>query len=61
VRIGTALAPQARDCLVDQGYFVTARKAIAEGLAKGVVDTSFVFSQWQKGIEAWRFNVPTDL
>ena len=29
-RIGTALAPQPRDCLVDQGYFVTARKAIAE-------------------------------
>jgi uncharacterized protein YfaS (alpha-2-macroglobulin family) len=24
------------------------------------VDTSFVFSQWQKGIESWRFNQPTD-
>ena len=48
------------DCLVDQGYFVTARKAIAAGPSQGVVDTSFVFSQWQKGIESWRFNLPTD-
>ena len=59
-RINTALAAQPRDCLVDQGYFVTARKAIASGPAQGVVDTSFVFSQWQKGIESWRFNLPTD-
>ena len=51
---------QPRDCLVDQGYFVTARKAIASGPSQGVVDTSFVFSQWQKGIESWRFNLPTD-
>ena len=48
-RISTALAAQPRDCLVDQGYFVTARKAIASGPSQGVVDTSFVFSQWQKG------------
>jgi len=59
-RIGTALAAQPRDCLVDQGYFVTARKAIASGPSQGIVDTSFVFSQWQKGIESWRFNLPTD-
>ncbi|MDP3822178.1 MAG: MG2 domain-containing protein [Burkholderiales bacterium] len=43
------------NCAGDVGLFVTARKADA----KGVVDTSFVFSSWQKGIEAWRFNVPT--
>jgi hypothetical protein len=59
-RIDTALSSLPGDCLVDQGYFVTARKAIAEGPSKGVVDTSFVFSQWQKGIESWRFNLPTD-
>jgi uncharacterized protein YfaS (alpha-2-macroglobulin family) len=57
---GIARAAQAFDtgfenCAADSGLFVTARKADA----KGVVDTAFVFSSWQKGIEAWRFNVPT--
>jgi alpha-2-macroglobulin len=42
-------------CEGDSGLFVTARKLDA----KAIVDTSFVFSTWQKGIEAWRFNVPT--
>jgi hypothetical protein len=59
-RVNTPLAAQPRDCLVDDGYFVSRRKAIASGPAQGVVDTSFVFSQWQKGIESWRFNLPTD-
>ena len=39
----------------DGALFVSARKADA----KGVLDTAFVFSGWQKGIESWRFNVPT--
>jgi len=57
---GIARAAQAFDtrsdhCAADSGLFVTARKAEA----KGAVDTAFVFSSWQKGIEAWRFNVPT--
>ncbi len=57
---GIARAAQAFDtrfdnCAADRGLFVTARKADA----KGVADTAFVFSSWQKGIEAWRFNVPT--
>ena len=39
----------------ESSFFVSARKADA----KGVIDTSFVFSSWQKGIEPWRFNVPT--
>ena len=39
----------------DGALFVSARKADA----KGAVDTAFVFSGWQKGIEPWRFNVPT--
>ena len=60
VRVDTPLAAQPRDCLVDDGYFASARKSIASGPAKGAVDTSFVFSQWQKGIESWRFNLPTD-
>ena len=36
-------------------FFVSARKADAQGS----VDTAFVFSDWQKGIEPWRFNLPT--
>ncbi len=35
--------------------FVSARKADAQGR----VDTAFVLSGWNKGIEPWRFNVPT--
>ena len=57
---GIARAAQAFDtrfesCAAESGLFVSARKADA----KGVTDTAFVFSSWQKGIEAWRFNVPT--
>ena len=37
-------------CPAETGYFVTARSA---------GDVAFVFSTWQKGIESWRFNVPT--
>ena len=35
------------------GYFVSARKADAQGRA----DMAFVWSTWQEGIEAWRFNL----
>ncbi|WP_428420195.1 alpha-2-macroglobulin family protein [Methylibium sp.] len=61
---GLARVPQAldagrSDCQVDEGLFVTARKRIEDGPAKGATDLAFVFSGWQKGIEAWRFNVPT--
>ena len=59
-RINSPLAAQPRDCLVNDGYFVSARKPSASGPAPGTVDMSFVFSQWQKGIESWRFNLPTD-
>ena len=37
-------------CPAEPGYFVSARSG---------GDVAFVFSSWQKGIEAWRFNVPT--
>ena len=40
---------------LDEGLFVSARKQGADG----VIDTAFVFSGWQKGIEPWRFNLPT--
>jgi uncharacterized protein YfaS (alpha-2-macroglobulin family) len=53
-RVPLALEPDTRGCVVDEGLFVTARKAGAAG-----VDSAFVFSHWQQGIEAWRFGVPT--
>ena len=43
------------DCTSEYGLFVTARSTDAHG----VVDTAFVFSNWQQGIEPWRFNLPT--
>ena len=38
-----------------QAYFVSARSTGADG----VQDLSFTFSDWQRGIEPWRFNLPT--
>ena len=40
----------ARECLSTAGLFVTARSAD---------DLAFVFSQWNRGIEPWRFNITT--
>ena len=54
-KIAQAIDADFGECPNEHGLFVTARKLDA----KGVVDTAFVFSQWQKGIESWRFNVPT--
>ena len=54
--IARALEPNREPCVADSGYFVSARKADAKG---GATDVAFVFSSWQKGIESWRFNVPT--
>jgi uncharacterized protein YfaS (alpha-2-macroglobulin family) len=42
------------------GLFVTARIAADHPLARGKADFAFVFSDWDQGIESWRFNVPTD-
>ncbi|MBB4845460.1 uncharacterized protein YfaS (alpha-2-macroglobulin family) [Paucibacter oligotrophus] len=42
-------------CEAEYGLFVTARKADAQGQT----DMAFVFSNWNKGIESWRFNQPT--
>ncbi|VTU27565.1 hypothetical protein SRS16CHR_04087 [Variovorax sp. SRS16] len=38
-------------------YFVSARAKDAQG----VDDLAFTWSDWQRGIEPWRFNVPTSL
>ncbi len=58
---GLALVQHALDatfehCPADSGYFVTAHKTDEKG---GATDVAFVFSSWQKGVESWRFNVPT--
>ena len=54
--VARALDASFEHCPADSGYFVTARKADDKG---GATDVAFVFSSWQKGIESWRFNVPT--
>ena len=53
----TGLSPEPPRCSGDDGgnaYFVSARAT-----AGGVEDMSFTWSDWHKGIEPWRFNVPT--
>lgn len=42
-------------CPADQGLFVTARHQ-SSGQPE---DMAFMFSSWRRGIENWRFNVPT--
>ncbi|WP_423195333.1 Alpha-2-macroglobulin [Cupriavidus sp. H19C3] len=42
------------------GYFVSARIAADHPQARGKADMAFVLSGWNRGIETWRFNVPTD-
>jgi uncharacterized protein YfaS (alpha-2-macroglobulin family) len=51
------LAPEPPRCSGDDyrhAYFVSARSA-----TDGVEDMSFTWSDWHRGIEPWRFNVPT--
>ncbi|RYF84278.1 MAG: alpha-2-macroglobulin, partial [Comamonadaceae bacterium] len=52
--------PQAPSCAgsdsyEEAAYFVSARATDA----KGVEDLAFTWSNWQRGIEPWRFNAPT--
>jgi hypothetical protein len=43
-----------------QAYFVSARAQQPVGDGKGAVeDLAFTWSDWNKGIEPWRFNLPT--
>ena len=37
------------------GYFVSARKPIVDGPHAGKTDMAFVWSNWNEGIESWRF------
>ena len=51
--------PEAPACAdmgdASRSYFVSARATGADGVA----DLAFVWSHWDRGIEAWRFNLPT--
>lgn len=42
------------------GLYVSARIAQDHPLARGKADFAFVLSEWDEGMESWRFNVPTD-
>jgi uncharacterized protein YfaS (alpha-2-macroglobulin family) len=41
-----------------RAYFISARTGAAD--TKGVQDLAFTWSDWHKGIEPWRFNLPTN-
>ena len=43
------------------GLYVSARISQDHELAYGKDDFAFVFSDWNRGMEPWRFNVPTDM
>jgi hypothetical protein len=56
--------PQAPSCDLEgaysQAYFVSARAEQPTGYGKGMLeDLAFTWSDWNKGIEPWRFNLPT--
>lgn len=58
------ISPQAPSCQTDnnftQAYFVSARAPQPAGEGKGVVeDLAFTWSDWNRGIESWRFNLPS--
>jgi uncharacterized protein YfaS (alpha-2-macroglobulin family) len=61
----SGLSPQAPRCNGEDGYyssayFVSARAAQPAADGKGTVqDLAFTWSDWNRGIEPWRFNVPT--
>lgn len=42
-----------------EGLFISARIPAGHPQAHGAADYSFVMSAWDRGIETWRFNVPT--
>ncbi|MDP2000969.1 MAG: MG2 domain-containing protein, partial [Rhodoferax sp.] len=59
-----SISPEAPTCRGDnyasQAYFVSARAMQrAGGSANGVEDLAFTWSNWHRGIEPWRFNLPT--
>jgi uncharacterized protein YfaS (alpha-2-macroglobulin family) len=61
----TGISPRAPTCTDEgtysQAYFVSARAQQPGADGKGTVDDmAFTWSDWNRGIEPWRFNLPTD-
>jgi hypothetical protein len=61
----SGLSPEAPACNDGQhtrAYFVSARATQPTADGKGTVqDMAFTWSDWNRGIEAWRFNLPTSI
>jgi uncharacterized protein YfaS (alpha-2-macroglobulin family) len=64
---GRALVPLAlpdvngeEDCTWQGGYYVTAARQLQQQ-GRTVQDRAFVFSNWNRGIEPWRFNMVSSL
>ncbi|QTN30739.1 alpha-2-macroglobulin [Rhodoferax sp. AJA081-3] len=60
----SGISPEPPNCNGDgsytNAYFVSARAQQPAGDGKGVVDDmAFTWSDWNRGIEPWRFNLPT--
>ena len=60
----SGISPLAPTCTgegnYNQAYFVSARAVQPAGDGKGTVtDVAFTWSDWNRGIEPWRFNLPT--
>jgi hypothetical protein len=60
----SGISPQPPNCNEEgnykQAYFVSARATQPAADGKGTVDDmAFTWSDWNRGIEPWRFNVPT--
>jgi hypothetical protein len=60
----SGIPPQAPTCNTEgaytHAYFVSARAPQPAGDGKGTVsDMAFTWSDWNRGIEPWRFNLPT--
>ena len=52
------ISPEAPTCQ-DEGSSVQAYFVSARATQSGVADMAFTWSDWHRGIEPWRFNVPT--
>ncbi len=55
--------PDAEDdsCAWEAGYYVTAAATRPDAQGRPQRDAAFVFSHWHRGIEPWRFGLPTAL
>jgi alpha-2-macroglobulin len=52
----TSDVPENKGCQYNAAYFVSARHTAADGVA----DMAFAWSDWQEGIDPWRFSVQTN-